>query len=174
MIHQQNYDVPLPAFETLGFSESSEACKRSATSFIHLCSLSKLLGDLLPYVYSLKPDYHDTTRAIRRIECSLDEWLANLPAYLKSPSVRNEETANGSSSLYFCLLSMKLLLCRVVFKNAAAAPNASATEEKSYRLVMLRCAASELIEYVSNLSVVQLQEFWLPCKCSLHHIMVLG
>lgn len=134
-------------------------------TFIRLCMLSKLLGILLPCVYTLKPDYQEMGRIVRRLECSLDEWLNTLPDYLDRSSSGVGDAVNGSSSLHFCFLSLKLLLCRVAFKIAAADPSSVLAEEKSYRLAKLRSAASNLMDFVSSLRVTHLQEFWLPCKC---------
>lgn len=133
-------------------------------TFIRLCELSRLLGDLLPCVYSLKPDYREMSRTTRRLESSLDEWLVSLPAYLQRSHTGDEPAVNGCSSLHFCFLSMRLLLCRVAFKIAAANHSDTVTEEKSYRLAMLRSAGSDLVDYVSSLGADQLQEFWLPCE----------
>lgn len=136
-------------------------------TFVRLCMLSKLLGDLLPCVYTLNPDYQEMSRTVRRLEYSLDEWLVSLPGYLCRSATGNGEAVNGSSSLHFCFLSMKLLLCRVAFKIAAADFTTAIAEEKSYRLAMLRSAASELIDFVSSLTITHLQEFWLPCELKL-------
>lgn len=103
-------------------------------------------------------------RTVRRLEFDLDDWLGSLPEYLRRSSTSADEAVNGSSSLHFCLLSLKLLLCRVAFKIAAASQSASVVEEKSFRLAMLRSAASDLVDYVNSLDVTHLQEFWLPCE----------
>lgn len=111
LIQSANYDVPVPSEEGVLDPDSSEAHRRSATSFVRLCTLSKTLGDLLPHVYALNPDYGSVNKSLRRLECAVDDWELSLPDFLEP-----EKGVNGSSNLRFCLLSVRLLLCRVSFK----------------------------------------------------------
>ena len=85
-------------------------------TFIKLCSLSQILGSLLPLVYSLHVNENDATKETRRIQCSLDDWESDLPHSLNLGSHDRTPGVNGSANLWFCFLSVKLLLCRVMFK----------------------------------------------------------
>ena len=112
-IQPQNYDVPLPAKEPL-----------QSPTFIYLCSLSQILGDVLPFVYTLRPNYDDIWKNIRRIECKLDEWEDSLPGFFKTTGQHgNGSIVNGSSSLWFCFLSLRLLLCRLAFRVSQPSPS---------------------------------------------------
>lgn len=178
LIQRQNYDVPLP--HTVLGEHDSDAHKHSSATFLHLCQLSQILGDLLPHVYALRPGPEHVSRQIRRLECALDEWQSALPSYLDM-SIEPVEQVNGASSLHFCFLSLHLLLCRVSYKvscmyvnshldqgkltqseNAQSSNQGAVQEEKLFRLAMLREAASTLTNFVSSLRPFQLSEFWLP------------
>lgn len=106
----------------------------------------------------------------------LDDWDASLPEFLKIGP--GHDFVNGASSLHFCFLSLKLLLCRISFKVCRSAViryqevllmkqetlGSALAEARSYRLAMLREAASALTEFVCSLEAIQLGEFWLPCS----------
>ncbi|KAF2163958.1 hypothetical protein M409DRAFT_57062 [Zasmidium cellare ATCC 36951] len=158
LIHRQNCDVPLPKVESLLTTDAAETHQRSAHSFLYLCLLSRILGDLLPFVYALQPDHEQVSRHVRRLECALDDWEASLPDFLRVGV--SHEVVNGASSLHFCFLSLKLLLCRIAFKTSSSV----LAEARSYRLAMLREAASALTEFVCSLEATQLSEFWLPSR----------
>lgn len=97
-------------------TNASEAHNKSAASFLALCKLSQILGELLPLVYALNPNSADIGRQVRRLECMLDEWESTLPSFLRVNADETQDQVNGSSNLHFCFLSVKLLLCRVAFK----------------------------------------------------------
>ena len=117
-IHRANYDVPLPSLDQLTGPESSETRKKVASSFHYLCSLTQVLGEILPLVYALRPNLDSMEKDIRRLECRLDEWEDGLPHYLRRSLQENDmrKNVNGSSSLWFCFLSLKLLVCRVALR----------------------------------------------------------
>lgn len=116
----------------------------------------------MPFVYALHSDARETTRSLRQIECTLDEWETNLPSAIRLPRPSDSNTVNGTGNLHFCLLSIKLLLCRIAFKTTLAGSGAVVAEEKPFRLGMLREAAFALIDFVTALTPAQLGEFWLP------------
>ncbi|PVH76137.1 hypothetical protein DL98DRAFT_426190 [Cadophora sp. DSE1049] len=149
-IQRANYDVPLPTLEQ----------SNSAMTFIKLCSLSQILGSLLPLVYSLQINENDATKETRRIQCSLDDWEGDLPHNLNLGSHDRVDGVNGSANLWFCFLSVRLLLCRVMFKVASSL--SPMPEAKQYNLALLRDSASKLVGFVTDLHENQLQEFWLP------------
>lgn len=77
-IRQENYDVPLP---TLDIENDG-----TSPSFRHLCSISEILGDILPLIYALHMDPKESEKRVRRLECRVDGWLDDLPSTLKPPS----------------------------------------------------------------------------------------
>ncbi|RMX79182.1 hypothetical protein D0869_08489 [Hortaea werneckii] len=159
-----NYDTPLPSVASIAGPSATEEMKRAAASFVHLCTLTQILADLNPLVYSLKETQKDMGKKIRRLECDLDSWEESLPDFLRldSGGVRTEHV-NGSSNLWFCFLSLKVLLCRCAFRASCRSdPNVDSTgkEAKNYRLAMLRDSALTLTLFVSELTETQMNEFW--------------
>ena len=67
-------------------------------------------------VYSLRPDYDQISKDLRRLECRLDDWESALPEFLRVNQMVEMAPVNGSSSLHFGFLSVKLLLSRIAFK----------------------------------------------------------
>jgi hypothetical protein len=86
------------------------------SSFIYLCSLTNILGEILPLVYSLKREDDNFWKTIRKLECSLDDWEDKLPKHLALESVSLPGCGDGSCSLWFCYLSVRLLLHRLPLK----------------------------------------------------------
>ena len=84
--------------------------------FLYLCSLTQILGDILPLVYSLDAARDNFWKILRKLECSLDDWEDSLPEYLRSSSTNVLVGADGSSHLWFCFLSLRLLLRRLGVK----------------------------------------------------------
>lgn len=106
IIHKENFDVPLPSHDPLG---------NAPIVFIYLCSLTQTLGNILPLIYTLKPDPRDMWRQIRRIECSLDDIEVSLSDQLRHSTTSSGST-NGKSNLLLCFLALKLALNRVAFR----------------------------------------------------------
>ncbi|KAI8942693.1 hypothetical protein NX059_000742 [Plenodomus lindquistii] len=156
-INSQYYDVPLP----VGDGTSDEIRAKSMASFIQLCKLSKILGDVLPSVYCLRPNFDTVSRSLRRIECELDDWVTELPDYLR-PASFNITASNGASNLWFCYLSVKILVCRLTYKVTLREPNSGSIEARQYRLANMREASCEVIDYITSLRETHLREFWLP------------
>jgi hypothetical protein len=116
---RDNYDVPLPSPDTFIKNNAPEAHRRASTSFYHLCWLTKILGDILPLVYTLKPNYKDAWKVIRRNECALDDWEDALPDYLGRTEQESMPHIDGkpwSSGLWFYYLTLKLMLNRLAFR----------------------------------------------------------
>lgn len=116
---RDNHDVPLPNTDTFISSSAPEACRRASTSFYHLCWLTSILGDILPLVYSLKPNYKEAWKSIRRSECALDDWEDALPDYLgrsEQDDVSRTNSKPWSSGLWFYYLTLKLMLSRLAFR----------------------------------------------------------
>ncbi|KNG81204.1 hypothetical protein ANOM_010168 [Aspergillus nomiae NRRL 13137] len=112
-ITKSRYDVPIPMLEDIiTDSNQSDTRIKAANSFIHLCTLTEILGEVLPLVYDLNPNPKETWKQIRRLETDLDEWEDRLPNYLHRNN--NENTrVSGSSSLQLSYLAVRLLLNRI-------------------------------------------------------------
>jgi hypothetical protein len=99
----------------LGSSGSSHSRRRGAECFIALCSLTNILGDILPLLYNLHiKTSKEAPKRIRRIKVDLDEWEESLPDWLTIDS--NRAPVSGSSSLQLGFLAVKMLLCRLSLK----------------------------------------------------------
>lgn len=97
---------------------TSGSSTHAKKTFSHLCQLTRVLGELLPIIYSLRANNSDHWKQIRRAECALDDWLDALPDCLnqtKEPTDRISDFT-GASSLWFCYLSLQLVLNRLAFK----------------------------------------------------------
>jgi len=130
-IHAGQFDVAAPDLNCLLFDgccnsnsiPTSDIRLAGAHSFVALCKLTEILGDILPLIYASKRRHAgDTPKALRRLEASLDEWQDSLPEWLNynSPDFRrsspgvltlrcaleapDDETARG------CVASAQLLI----------------------------------------------------------------
>lgn len=115
-INSSNWDVSAPSTATLISNGSSTHHVRSFESFVHLCSLTKILAEMLPLVYDLHPIEESTWKTIRRLEHRLDVWQDALPDYLRHKAPQHPSDINGASNLWFCYLSVQLLLCRLALR----------------------------------------------------------
>lgn len=129
-ITKNQYNVPLPVSESPGF--------------VCLCTLSTILGDVLPLVYDLSIG-SEIWRRIRRVEADLDQW--------------EEESPDISSSIRLGYLSIRLLVCRISLHQASA----SDQDAQRYHFSQLRRAANEIVDYICSLTKTHFNEFWLPC-----------
>lgn len=115
-IQKRYNDVPVPTLQSLLPIDVSAAQKNAAMTFLQLCLLTRTLGETLDLVYSLEANSGEFWRVLRRLECALDDWEHELPDHLRLSSSAAESRVNGSSNLWFCFLSLKLLLCRLAFR----------------------------------------------------------
>lgn len=150
--HPKYHDVPLPSF--------SDQERASSQTFVQLCKLSSILGDILPLVYSLRESSDAIKRQLRKVECSLDDWVVELDGYLQ-PTCEAPFKVNGGSNLWFAYLSMKVLVCRISFKTILEAAHQT-TEARHYHLDMLKDATLEATHFITSLNEAQFQEFWMP------------
>lgn len=112
-INSSNWDVSDPSMAILTTKGSFTQHGRSFESFLHLCSLTRILAEMLPLVYDLRPVEESTWKTIRRLEHRLDVWQDALPDYLRHKTPQCPSEVNGASNLWFCYLSAKILLCRL-------------------------------------------------------------
>jgi hypothetical protein len=177
-IDRRCYDVPVPTLDSLLAPHASADIQQVTSSFMHLCRLSQILGDLLPFVYSLQLDVDELGRNLRKVDCALDDWVEGLPQHLRLS--QSLASVNGSSNLWFLYLSVKMLICRLAFKvrqsssvlrfsltiDKAALKDTkqNGPEVREYRLSMLREAASDVADFITSLVQTQLTEFWMPCE----------
>lgn len=158
-VNPRYFDVPIPTCANAGTSDDQPRFRERST-FVQLCKLSQILGDILPLVYSLREAAEEIEWKLRKIKCDLGDWVFQLPDYLQ-PSCATPFVINGSSNLWFAYLSIKVLIYRLSFKEVLGEVN-GAPKARQIRLVLLRDSASEAIDFVTSLTEAQLQEFWMP------------
>ena len=113
IITKGQHDVPVPLpLDILSDANQSEKHAQAAECFMRLCTLTNILGDILPLAYHLDVDQKQIWRQIRRLELQLCEWEDSLPDYLQ-PTRADQPRASGSSSLRLGYLSVRLLLNRI-------------------------------------------------------------
>ena len=117
-ISSQNYDVALPVTESSSDIVTSTSSTHAMETFPYLCQLTKLLGELLPMIYSLQANNAEHWKQIRRTECALDDWMDDLPDCLNQNARSTDwvSTVRGASGLWFYHLSLKVVLNRLAFK----------------------------------------------------------
>ncbi|KAF9892150.1 hypothetical protein FE257_002556 [Aspergillus nanangensis] len=161
-VARSQYDVPVPVLSDIfPTTDQVEHRMKAAESFIHLCTLTVILGEVLPLLYNLDTDQKDIWKKIRRMETDLDDWEDRLPEYLQ-PAFGDHPSVTGSSSLRLGYLSVRLLLNRIALHAAGLSNDLDRTENTRYHLSQLRKSAQEIASYVCALGQPQLQEFWLP------------
>lgn len=156
-ISPQYFDTPIPDHKILYEDCTTQSQKDSANTFFYLCKLTRILGDMLPHVYSIQRN----TKSIQKLEDDLRQFIQDLPEYLqKDDDVFGDQCLNGSNNLWFAYLSVRVLMCRLAFKRAQS-PKADRGDYLDC-LRSLMHAAVRVVEFVTELEERQLQEFWLP------------
>jgi hypothetical protein len=117
-ITNRQYDVPVPTLRDLTHEGQSEEGLKASECFIHLCTLSVILGEVLPLVYDL--EQRDIWRDIRRRETELDIWEQDVSLPINGPNEKYPYPISGLSSLCLSYLSVRLLLCRIAFRVSVA------------------------------------------------------
>jgi hypothetical protein len=152
-ISKRFYDVPMPILSSLVSSKATPAEIYASTCFIHLCGLTELLGDILPLVYEVNPDRVELKHAVERLKPRLNELERQLPEWFPLPR------KPGSSNLWLCFLSMRLLLSRVTLRAAILEGDTALGQQ---RLDELRAASSEVLDFVLSLVEHNFLDFWFP------------
>lgn len=111
-ITKGQYDVPIPIFDD---NNQPSQPNRGHDCFLALCSLTEILGEVLPLVYNLGiRGCKDAGKRIRRIKVDLDEWEEACPEWM---AIGNATVPPlGSSSLKLGFLAVKMLVCRLALK----------------------------------------------------------
>ena len=152
-IGKRFYDVPLPTIESLMPSRATPGQRCATVSFVHLCALTELLGDILPLVYEINPDRTTLGDTVESLRAQLKKLEDQLPEWLPLPN------KPGTSNLWFCFLSVRLLLSRVHLRAAILSDN---TALEKTRLDELRQTSTAILDYICFLGQSQFQDFWLP------------
>lgn len=88
--------------------------ERGADCFLALCTLTEVLADILPLIYSLNAkSVKESPRKLRRIQTDLDEWEEALPGWIRDTEDDLAEPQSGSCSLRLSYLAVKMLISRL-------------------------------------------------------------
>lgn len=93
----------------------SDKLRSSAEIFISLCSLSEVLGDILPLVYDLRTERRSgLAKQLKKLDVDFENWEEGLPKWLQG-SLDKPLTPiiSGCSNVQLGALSVKLLLHRI-------------------------------------------------------------
>lgn len=182
----------LPTMDTIldgAVSESSstvsEARRKGAQSFIGLCRLTKILGELLSTIYCLRNEpLEHVLRNLRRIETSIDDWQESLPPWLNPEHGNFERYQPGSLNLRLSFLAVKMCICRVALQvcftyylperrvhgcvakwetDREQTSRVNDHDEALYHQGRCIKAGYALINFVTSLSTDETRMFWLPC-----------
>lgn len=148
--------------------------------FLAMCTLTIVLGDLLPLVYDLQTASNgDMIKKIRRLRADMDVWEDSLPSHLCMDN-RQGPATSGLSSLKLSFLAVKMLTCRIelhvrhylsnyefelmnVLQAVTHSAELNTMEARQYHQAECRRSAKAIVAFVACLSTANLNEFWLPC-----------
>lgn len=147
------YDVPKPTINSLVTAKATPQQRQAVTCFLHLCTLTELLGDIHPLVYQIEPDRVQLARELERFKRELNDLEMQLPEWLSLPR------RPGSSNLWLCFLSIRLLLARLTFRSAVLDRDTNLGRDRADQL---RIASSAVLDFILSLGEAQFQDFWLP------------
>ncbi|KAF1939588.1 hypothetical protein EJ02DRAFT_456791 [Clathrospora elynae] len=147
------YDVPRPTVSSLISNKANAQQKQATTCFVHLCGLTELLAEILPFVYQINPDRLQLGREIDRFKHELNDLQAQLPEW---PPLPNRP---GTPMLWLSFLSIRLVLARLIFRAAVLDGDGSIGRN---RMDQLRIASSAVLDFVLTLGQTQFLDFWLP------------
>lgn len=170
-VSKNQYEVPVPTVDVLMTSGMENLARRKAAEcFIALCTLTEILGDILPLVYDRRQKpAPELSKPLRRFQNALDDWEDSEPAAsLLKWDDNDGEIVSGSSSLKLGFLSIKMLICRVSFRSATHFPEPDLLDMRRYSQAILRESAREIIKFLCSLKSHHLAEFWSPY--SAYHI----
>ncbi|MCJ1448319.1 MAG: hypothetical protein MMC23_008834 [Stictis urceolatum] len=158
-----SYDTPLLKFGSLSSMCDGNLQEPSSLSYIHLCSLTQILGDALPSVYQLNPDPALIAMEANRLQIGLRDWEIALSGTITSQADEGQNITKPRNlwfSFLFAKLVLRHLLLRATIKGKIGTDSES--QSRAACLDQLRTAASDVVDFVSGLSENDLNGFWLP------------
>ncbi|KAL3444556.1 fungal-specific transcription factor domain-containing protein [Aspergillus insuetus] len=168
-VHRSQWDVPLPDSDSIlvdllaGQAFSADTRVQGGHSFVALCSLTTILGQILPLIYALETQSLDHSfRTLRRHETTINEWEESLPSWLRPTSPAFVRKAVGALNLQLSFLAVKLCLARMALLEIHRSSEPTAEEDKLYYRSRCRKAARAVIDFTTTLSEDEVDAFWLP------------
>ncbi|KAL4867829.1 hypothetical protein BDV12DRAFT_110927 [Aspergillus spectabilis] len=168
-IHKSVWDVPLPDSNSLlvnilpGQEYPSDTRLQGGHSFVALCSLTTILGQILPLIYALETQpLEHSFRTLRRHETTLNEWEESLPLWLRPTSPNFKREAAGALNLQLSFLAVKLCLSRIALLEMHRSNDSPVEEDKMYYRSRCRKVARAIVDFVVILTEEEAAAFWLP------------
>lgn len=139
----------------------TETRLKGAHSFIALCRLTKLLGEVLAVIYSLRTDpLEQILKVLRRSDAHVDDLQDSLPPWLNPNDEAFERHQPGALNLQLSFLAVKMCICRAALQATRVADD---TEALYYQARCIKIG-NAFIDAVASLAVEETKAFWLPCE----------
>ncbi|KAK4942010.1 hypothetical protein LTR10_018191 [Elasticomyces elasticus] len=171
-VHPKQFDVPVPdvAALTIGRTAVSEDIdgpstphKMGAHTFLALCQLTEILGDILPFIYDIKGKSQDhQTRSLKRVEAALEDWEADLPNALNAKSSEFQREHPGALNLELSYLAIKMCISRVSLLESSKPDYEKTPEVPQYLQLQCRRAARAIVDFTISLRGNDFNTFWMP------------
>ncbi|KAF3052122.1 hypothetical protein E8E11_011017 [Didymella keratinophila] len=147
------HDVPRPTVGSLISHKANQQQKQATTCFVNFCALTELVQSIIPLIYQIEPDRMQLSQQVAHFKRELNNLEAQLPTWLPLPN------QPGSSNLWFCFLSTRLLLARVTLRSAVLEGDSTLGRDRMHQL---RTSSSAVLDFLLSLGELQFQDFWLP------------
>ncbi|KAH8799716.1 fungal-specific transcription factor domain-containing protein, partial [Xylogone sp. PMI_703] len=169
-IFPTQYDVPIPdlnmllpgKYTPLNNNSKLDDQLAGAQSFIALCQLTEILGEMLPLIYDLRSQRQDTSlKSLRKLELMVDNWDDSLLEWQKGSSPEFRREAPGALNLHLSFLALKMNICREAIRSDERDENGV----RQYYQVRCQKAAEAVIRFVITIGSSDMDKFWLPYTC---------
>lgn len=152
-------DVPVPTVQHLCGPGATEKQFQTASVFIALASLTKVLDQCLQQIYNMDRSKASSTT---HLELALQNWTDALVGLNRHIIMRGANMAvPGASNLRLAYLSMKLLVQRINVE-ATKQKHDHASDEVAACYLQARNTAEEVVIFTQDLQKGQIHDFWLP------------
>ena len=165
LISQDQHNVPAPAKDLL-VDMRTEPLERekAAEVYIALCSLTDIIGDLLPSIYCLRPrSGENAIRKVADVESCLHRWTQARPAWMNLFDFVQRPSIPGYTNLQLSNLAVRMLLSQIAWHQARD----SHTDDSLSCLMRCKSTAEDVVDFASSLQPYELSGFWIPHNA--HH-----
>lgn len=175
-INADDWEVsPLTSFD---FEEPDRPI---AAHFLHLCSLTDIVTDILSQLFSiratrrLQSDLEGTINVAQPLRVRLTEWHQKLPPNLRlnlnptpvaspqQPITASQSPLDGNGSLHLAFITAKIELFRAMLRPRVT-HSSSASAVQALRSGAL-AVGREVLDFLNGLGPKEVEAFWASCKC---------
>ncbi|RFU25191.1 hypothetical protein B7463_g11146, partial [Scytalidium lignicola] len=175
-ISPTQYDVPIPDLNMLlpgnhtpldDSSRDKDDHVAGAQSFITLCRLTEILGEVLPLIYDLRSRKQDTSlKSLRRLELTLDTWEDSLFEWQKGSSPEFWREAPGALNLHLSFLALRMSIFRISLQEVIRSDECDEDGVRQYYQVRCQQAAEAVIRFAVTIGGSDMDKFWLPSSAT--------